>query len=404
MYHTPSHANPVALQWSADQMGTLQPTQTIQLLTRLAVVVVACACVLTVGCKSRTAAGPGVTLRDLEPAIPLPQLGPDPVSHGRPQAIHATVQRIDVPLDQPLDNAWNVVDELAFPAITRGMWHANGLRLGLLGEDDVQPFAAGMPEVLELYETQLFTSDHPLPVMHTPRLRSGARIPMELTTPPNAPRRETIRGGNEGKLQLLAQLEVEGDKTFLILTPHHYQPDHLRLGPRDILERELDGRLYHELAIRIELRHDRLLVVGLYWPWPFEEQLVDPVADANGQAQSLPEIDFTWLTQATSNLADDPAAPPAHLRVDPAPRPEVDAPDDEDINEGDDNTPTEPATIRRVRVAPPLPVHFGRSLLTGTRARQPVQTLLLISLPSQPDTPDLPPSRPRPGPPPSVND
>lgn len=382
-------------------MGTLQPPQTFQLLTRLAVAVIACACLAAVGCKSTTAAGPGVTLRDLEPAIPLPQLGPDPASVGRPQAIHATVQRIDVPLDQPLDNAWSVVDELAFPAITRGMWHANGLRLGLLSEDAVQPFAADMPEVLELYETQLYTSDHPLAVMHTPRLRGGVRIPMELTTPPNAPRRETIQGGNEGKLQLLAQLEVEGDKTFLILTPHHYQPDHLRLGPRDILERELDGRIYHELAIRIELRHDRLLVVGLYWPWPLQEQLVDPIANADARQQPLPEIDFTWLTQATSNLADDPAAPPAHLRVEPAPRPEIDSPEDQLNDEGDRDTPTEPATVRRVRVAPPLPVHFGRTLLTGTRARQPVQTLLLISLPAQqPDALTPPPASP----PPSVND
>lgn len=360
----------------------------------LAVLSIVTLAALSVACKNGPDnAEPDADFSDLAPEhIPLPDLGPNPNEPQRPERIHAIVQRIDVPLDQSTDNAWAVTDEFAFPAITRSIWHANGLRLGLLGEDDVEAFAQHMPEVLELFETQVYTSSHPVAVMRTPRLRNDVRIPVDLTLPPAPPHNETILGGEDGKLQLLARLEIEDGKTYVILTPHHAQPDGNRLQPRDLLERELEGRMYDELAIRVELTDDRLLIVGLYWPWPIGEAFDD---DRAGDTPP-PGLDITWQTTAPSPaLADDPAAPPSHLWLGVPDRPETapgsDAPADPSDQDADDTPAThEPASIRRTRIAPPLPLHFGRVLLTGTRARKPVQTFLLISIPPQDDTPAAP--------------
>ena len=368
-------------------MATMSPPYFFQLLARLCVVALSAALSLTLaGCRDRPAhdAAPDVTLRELEPAIPLPQLGPDPLADAPSQPLfHATVQRIDIPLDQSADEAWAVIDEQTFPAMTRGVWHANGLRIGVLDEAGVEAFAAAMPQVLELFQTQVFTSQHPVPVLATPRLHDDLRIPVDLTIPPAPPQQEMIKGGGSGRLQILAQIEQDGGKTFLVLTPHHYLPGNHHLLPRDILERELDGRLYHDLSVRVQLTDDRLLVVGLYWPWPLEEQ------DRGHEAATahLPEVDITWLAHAktSANLNDDPAAPPAHLRLGIPERPETDpAPE---TNDGLDTRAQEDATpARYTRVAPALPAHFGRTLFTGTRARKPIQSLLLIST-SQPPQP-----------------
>lgn len=359
----------------------MPPPQFLQLAARLFAV---CVIAALVACDTGpNNAGPGVTLRDLEPNIPLPQLGPGPDNLPSTQNLHAIVQRIDVPLDQSTDDAWAVTDELVFPAITRSAWHANGLRLGLLDEASVEPFAQHMPDVLELYETHVYTSTHPMPIMRTPRLRNGIRIPIDLTLPP-APRNEqTITGGDDGKLQLLVRLETEGDKVFVVLTPHHFVPENNRLTPRDVLEKELDGRVYDELAVRVELRDDRLLIVGLYWPWPIDESYEEP----SGQVVNahVPVLDVTWLTNSPTSLDDDPAAPPPHLRApDFAPEEATeDAPPDGATDTAPANTDEQQTTARQARIAPPLPLHFGRALLTGTRARKPVQTFLLISLPEQ---------------------
>jgi hypothetical protein len=371
-------------------MGRLRTPYLPQLQARLCVAAVFVgALVVVVGCASDPAnSRPGVTLGELDPAVPpLPQLGPDPEEPVRPAVIHAIVQRIDIPLDEPTDDAWALINEQAFPAITRGMWQSNGLRLGLLEEDDVEPFATAMPQVLELFETQVYTSDHPVPIMATPRLRTGSRIPVDLSAPPAPPREDVITGGGDGKLQFLAQLEQTDGKVYLVLTPHHFLPDNNHLIPRDILERELDGRLFHELAVRVELRHDRLLVIGLFWPWPIEEQLDD---NDPGRVPR-PSVDLSWIAQTSIALDDDPAAPPSHLRLGVPERPESDEVPDEDAAEPDEDSATTP--VRYARVAPPLPVHFGRALLTGTRARQPVQTLLLISIPA----PDPDPTGSEPG-------
>lgn len=353
-----------------------------------------------VGCKNGGAGGPGASLDDLDEAITLPGLGGDeaPVERGRVPRI--IVQRMDVPLNQPLDTAWTHIDEQAFPAITRGAWHANGLRIGLLHEPQVADFAKQVPQIVNFFEKNVITRNHPVAIMQAAPLRPDTQFAIDLTLPPSPPSEMVVSGRQGGQLQLLARLELDGDRTFVILTPHLYRPKPNDFSNRPLLERDLDGQVFHELAIRVELKPDRLIAIGLYWPWPGElpggpgeprdsgvesdepgddeepgedtdapESTQPPrgevVVDNRGR-EELSALDSV-LTTNDGALDDDPAAPPQRVRTTPPsptpPQPNPDAQPDPE------------------QAMPPLPMHFGRVLLTGTRARRPVQTMLLISIP-----------------------
>jgi len=351
----------------------------------------AAAICLGVGCTSEPKyPKPDASFSEL--GSPTPAFGPRTEEERRAEAENrvyvAIVQRIDLPLDQPLDEVWQTIDEEGFPAITRGVWRANGMRLGLLTEDRLEAFSQRMPELVDMFESKVMVGARAMPIMYTPRLPGDLSFPLDLTRPPAPPNVVRIEGGHSGRFQLLASLEKdEQGRTFITLTPHHYLPKPNLLEPRDIIESQLDGRVYDELAIRVEVTDDRLLVVGLHWPWPLVEQDVETT-------QSTPEQprpgQYEWQV-AQTDAGGDPAAPPSHLRSRQAEEPdEADTPSPP---RQDDAEQAEPSGARFVRVAPALPMHLGRVLLTGRRDNKRVQSLLLISIPAQVTAPEQPPEQ-----------
>ena len=351
-------------------------------------------CGLT-ACQGSGTGGTDTTLRDLDQPIPLPGLS-EPEQAVEPQQVpRMIVQRMDLPLDQPLDAAWTHIDEEAFPAITRGCWHANGLRIGVLHEQQVAVFAEQVPTVVNFFEKTVITRSHPVAIMQAAPLRPDTRIAVDLTLPPQTPHEVVIDGQQGGQLQLLARLEIEGDRTFAVITPHLYRPRPNDFTNRPLLERDLDGQVFNELSIRVELLPDRLIAIGLYWPWT-DEPPAAPAEDADQPANPdqaddarEPETDApggevvvdtrareeitaldSVLTTHDAAPSDDPAAPPQRVR--PSPQTPIPVP-----RPG----PEQDAEQAPERAMPPLPMHFGRVLMTGTRARKPVQTMLLISIP-----------------------
>ncbi|MEM9019853.1 MAG: hypothetical protein AAGC44_04755 [Planctomycetota bacterium] len=336
------------------------------------------------GCASDGANGEDTTLRDLEEPVPLPGMEDQRTVPADAQLVpRIIVQRLDVPLDQPLAAAWTHIDEKAFPAITRGAWHANGLRVGMLYEDQVADFADQVPQVVSFFEKTVVTRSHPVAIMQAAPLSPDTRFTVDLTLPPEPPSETAITGRRGGQLQLLVQMQSEGDRRFVVLTPHLYRPQPNDFTSRPLLERDLDGILFHELAVRVELMPDRLVAVGLYWPWPESdpipqpqasddnEENPDPATDAPGRGENGAVVGFdSVLTSLDRPLEDDPAAPPQRIRNGPGPAATP--------------APSEPegqAQDQPAQAMPALPMHFGRVLLTGTRARRPVQTMLLISIP-----------------------
>lgn len=315
--------------------------------------------------------------------IPLPTFGDE--SPPKPIGVYATIRRADIPLDQATDDAWAFINEQVVPPVTRGAWRGNGLRIGLLSRDQLDEYAEVMPQPVAFSRMQINRSTHPATIIETPKLRPSLRFETDLTLPPRLRKVETIKGGKNSTLRLLARIETqpEGQHT-LILTPQHYIPSPLNLIPRDPFEKDMDGRVYDELSLRVSLNRDQIAVVGLHWPWPMNEVLEDREPPGGSAATARASLQASTGMPATD--PDDPAAPPMHLQgFEDALEDGHATPDPPDSSDTSDPKP------RYKRIAPPLETSFGSTLLTGTRMRQPVRTVLLITIQEQQaDPPNLP--------------
>lgn len=319
------------------------------------------------GCQSK---------RAVEEEIPLPGFADE--GPAKPTGVYAVIRRADVPLDESTDDAWSIINEQLVPPVSRGVWRGNGLRVGLLPREQLDAYSEAMPEPAGFSRTLMSKSAYLAPIIETPKLRSDLRFEIDLTRPPRPRAVEMIQGGENSTLRLMARIETEADgRHTLVLTPQHYIPSPLNLIPRDPLEKELDGRVYDELTLRITPGKDQIVAVGLHWPWPKGEVLEED----DESAPSSQPVDQVLLSRSTSlPTADpsDPAAPPLHL----TPLEDGDEQDPTDQSAQADPSGVEPQDTepRYGRVAPPLATSFGSTLLTGTRIRQPIRTVLLITI------------------------
>lgn len=247
--------------------------------------------------------------------------------------IGALIHRIDMPLGVSLDASWAQIDEQAVPMLMHGMWQANGLRVGILHADQAVAFAKTLPPIQGESRAKLFSSHYPTSVRSTPRLIGP--ITVDLTAPPRKP---TFYRARDGRLQLLVRIgRSETGQAFVELTPHHYKqkPD---LIPRSPLEKQLDGRVFHTLSVLLPVSPETAIVVGLNRPWPVLTD--EPVNE--------------------EEPADSDAADTARDTTDANDNPEIDTP--------------------AIPKPPAIPEHLGRSLMTGMRAGQPTQIMLVISM------------------------
>ncbi|MEM6257023.1 MAG: hypothetical protein AAGI37_01760 [Planctomycetota bacterium] len=327
-----------------------------------------------VGCQSRT---------EPEADIPLPSFaseGPE-----RPKTVYAVIRRADVPLDESTDDAWSIINEQLVPPLTRGIWRGNGLRIGLLPRNQLDAYSEAMPQPVAFSRILINKSSYPVSILETPRLRGDLRFEIDLTRPPRPRSVETIQGGDNSTLRLLAKIETDAEgRHTLVLTPQHYVPSPLNLIPRDPLEREMDGRVFEELTLRVTPGEGQVAVVGLHWPWPIGEVLEEDDTDSASETDQL--LLSTSINEPAADPSD-PAAPPRHLT--PV----------EELLERDppetDKTPLDPKLQpepnepkpRYERIPPPLATSFGSKLLTATRIRQPVRTVLLITIEDPPAEP-----------------
>ena len=314
---------------------------------------------------------------EVKPEIPLPGFADE--GPAKPTGVYAVIRRADVPLDESTDDAWSIINEQVVPPVTRGTWRGNGLRIGLLHRDQLDQYTEAMPRTVSISRMLINKSAYPVPIVETPRLPSDLRFEMDLTRPPRPRHVETVQGGKGSSLRLLARIEMEADgRHTLVLTPQHHIPSPLNLIPRDPLEKEMDGRVYEELSLRVTLEKDQFAVVGLHWPWPMGEVIEE---DAPGDATPPDRVSLQTSTNILATDANDPAAPPPHLRDG---RPAEAVPGNDAPDESIDEAPQP----RVARIAPPLATSFGSKLLTGTHIRRPVRSVLLITI-EQPD-PELP--------------
>jgi len=331
--------------------------------------VLAAAAAALAGCESPGGGDPGPMPADMQAIQDARDGRPDTADAVAPQPADgpvaapagtralAVIERIELPLDSETDAAWALVDETeSFPALTRGVWRSNGVRIGLLHVRQREAFSDALPGVMHRARSQLVTAAQLAPVRVAPP-QPGVTV-VDLTIPPRAPQLDRVRGG---RIQLLGRLldpATDGDpadtpaELILHLIPHHHKPK-VTVRPRTPAEKALDGRVYHELGVRVHVPADRVVVLGLWRPPVEPEETTSPPADPAAPPADTdpPAPDAASPEPGTgTGAATQPADGPDHLAT----------PDD---------TPPPPR---------PIPHHLGRALFTGQRHHRAMQIILII--------------------------
>lgn len=276
----------------------------------------------------------------------------DPNASAGPRVL-VELRVAEFPILADLEPAWAEVNTAAFPGLTHGAWRANGLRLGLLDADRGEVFTDALPAMTRpLSQRSMLLTGSPQPALRSPRLNAQAVV--DLTRPPMQRRVRKVSGG---RLQLLIHTEPSGladaaelePSVALVLSPHHHVPQ-ATLLPRGPLEKALDGKVFEDLALRVQVPRNKMLVLALE---------ADRQADRWRPTRPIPEA-----SEPTEMDAEDPSVPRESSLDSPEPEPA-----------------TQPSAENSERDPEPLvivPHRMGRWLLAGQVANRPVQRMVFL--------------------------
>ena len=238
----------------------------------------------------------------IEGSVRIIDPGPRGGAVSRPTAapVDWLARRILIPLDHPTEEVWQLTDETILPDASRAVWNGNGLRVGLLNVNQADEFGPTLGNVLEVQDTHIRNVGEPELLRRSPPLR--AEFFADLTVPPLPVTKEYF---SRGRLQLLMTSRPRGDGSALLtLLPQHYFP-RSSFVPRTAAEKLLDGRIYDELGIDLNLGPREALLIGYYQTPPPE------APDDNAPADSDPPPADPDTTGAGSEIAPlRPSQPP----------------------------------------------------------------------------------------------
>ncbi|MEO1235860.1 MAG: hypothetical protein AAFX76_03620 [Planctomycetota bacterium] len=215
------------------------------------------------GCGSPAAVEDDFRITPLPP--PTTADDAERIAAEQPTPVLWSTRRLLLPLFSTLEEAWAVTDETVLPDLSRTVWNANGLRVGLLSSDAAASFGEALGPSAETIDGRLLMADRFEALRRSPPLR--ASFVADLTVPPGPMNRVEFTGG---RLQLLISTRDRGNGTAAVtLIPQHARP-RASLLPRTAAEKLLDGRVFDELAIELIVAGHQAVVVGLYRPPPPE--------------------------------------------------------------------------------------------------------------------------------------
>lgn len=198
----------------------------------------------------------------------------------------AYIQRVDLPLEASLNQAWQFVDEGIIQPRQRELWNVNGLRIGMLDRNIFTQFRESLPDRAGGRRIEIDQADAPRPIHISDRLQK--RVTIQLSPPNEA---TDTYDSALGRMQMLARVDYQplaGTPLSFELLPHHNIPGRrldnvtasetngnrqFDVQPRTANERALDGRFLEQLALRLVPSEDRFLVIGLNQPWPEQRQM-----------------------------------------------------------------------------------------------------------------------------------
>ncbi|MEM7625293.1 MAG: hypothetical protein AAF333_06665 [Planctomycetota bacterium] len=214
----------------------------------------------------------GVLLTGCETEPPMPEgkiriIDPGPLGDAtaRParEPVNWRSRRIVVRLEHPVEELWELTDETILPDVSRAVWNGNGMRVGLLSANQADEFSEALGRVMEVRDTDIRNFDEPHLLRRSRPLR--AEFFADLTVPPLPENKEYF---TRGRLQLLMSSRPRGDGSALLtLLPQHHVPE-VSFVPRTAAEKLLDGRIYDELGIELNIGTSEALLIGFYQPAP----------------------------------------------------------------------------------------------------------------------------------------
>lgn len=363
------------------------------------------------------------------PEQPTEDALPEPVVE--PQAIYA-VERIILPLDEPLNPAWAMVNESILDEPKRQVLRQNGIRIGTIPISALSDFDQAISH--RAVTTRFQTAGSPRMEALVRRPLKQQRALVELTMPPDIPQSYEMAGG---AVQLMHQAITNPDGTpSLRLLPHHH-----RITPtvrvRSHLDTRYDGRMFHEMMMTLTPEPDELLVIGLYWPWQEQWVTIEPESEVESESpiESESDVDsetdgpieeeskalevaalveddesvstlgdqpggnrvvqinresdaWTWPWDESSRLQVTRRRPGVLSLVDRIKRGNATEPGEASPSETDeampsrsaaDFVPVEPPRKQLVYTEPSgLPPSIGTALFTGEQAGRPVQVLMVL--------------------------
>lgn len=240
---------------------------------------------------------------------------PEPVVE--PQAVYV-IERMVLPLNEPMNQAWALVDESVLPDPKKKVVNHNGIRIGVLPIAQLNAFDDAIARRAVTTRMQAVGSRRMESLVRRPM--KSQRAVVELSMPPDIPQSYSMAGGG---VQVLHQAisNPAGEVSLRLLPHHHLIEPTVRV--RSHLDTQYDGRMFHELMMTLTPRPDELIVMGLYWPWDEMWVTVDP--DAESQTPQPDPNTPKQESQPPANPFNPPNSPSAPLGTSPAP-PSVRAP------------------------------------------------------------------------------
>ncbi len=306
----------------------------------LGITLLAAITLLTAGCASPPPPAEKIKLADLRPTVhSQPQVSEESgllVDPGTLPA-RAIITRLEIPRKVSLAPLSSLLTDHGLPPAMVDLWRKNGLCVGIMDAARGQELIAAFPDALDT-RAQL-------------RIRAPFACPLWMTEPLHAPRSVSLTLGPKpkdhvikefaaGRFQILIRLvDAENNGVTVELRPHVFLPQQT-LEVRTPMEKSLDGTIYDELTLSIDLAPNQLLVIA---PEPSAPPHV---------AASQP---------STQQRSGPKAGPPVKVKSPAA---------------------TQPATQPATRIAPieAPSAKLGDMILTGWRQNLPIQAIWVIGV------------------------
>ncbi len=303
------------------------------------------------------------------------------------QPAHATswveITRFDVPLHSSIDPAWAVVEPPSGDRRLADAWRANGLRVGLLRPEHRKRFIESMPRVIRTRRERFLAGDQLAPLLTSPPLADPVTV--RHLAGAAATECSILEGG---RCQLLIRvLDPHAAATVIECVPHHGLPRY-RLEPRAAADKQLDGRVFNDLARRVTIPPGAALLIATQLP-PWGD-LEDP-SPPGGRNDVTPPQAPPGSHQSPPNPPpphpSDPQAPPraavpgssaGQENSTPPIAPAPDAPGGSSAPSAGESGAEDPVAPGPGPEPVALPDHFGRALLTASRSGRPITMIVAV--------------------------